>query len=88
MPVLSVFYGIIIRMFKEDDGPHHLPHLHAEYAGQKAVVTFDGDVLEGKIPRNKMSLLLAWIEIHREDLVANWKLLSGGEQVFRIDPLK
>ena len=36
----------------------------------------------------KMKLLEAWIEIHRDDLEANWKLLSNGEQFFRIDPLR
>lgn len=45
-------------------------------------------LLEGSFPRNKMKLLDAWMEIHREDLEANWKLLSNGEQFFRIDPLK
>jgi len=88
MPVLSVFYGIIVRMFKEDNEPHHKPHLHVEYAGQKMAIAFDGEVLGGELPRGKMRLLLAWMEIHQDDLIANWKLISDGEQVFRIDPLK
>ena len=47
-------------------------------------------ILEGdsKFPKNKLKLLDAWMEIHREDLEANWTLLSNGEQFFRIDPLK
>lgn len=44
--------------------------------------------MEGSIPKNKLKLLEAWIVIHREYLEANWKLLSGGEQFFRIDPLR
>ena len=40
------------------------------------------------IPKNKLKLLEAWMEIHREDLEVNWKLLSCGEQFFRIDPLR
>ena len=44
--------------------------------------------MEGSIPKGKMKLLEAWMEIHREDLEANWKLLSNGEQFFRIDPLR
>jgi hypothetical protein len=51
-------------------------------------VAFDGEVLEGSIPRSKMKLLDAWMEIHKDDLVANWNLLDSGEQFFRIDPLK
>ncbi|MCD7784497.1 MAG: DUF4160 domain-containing protein [Oscillospiraceae bacterium] len=88
MPVLSTFYGIIVRMYNEVGGKHNLPHIHAEYSGEEVVMAFDGTVIEGSIPKNKMKLLEAWVEIHREDLEANWQLLSGGEQHFRIDPLK
>lgn len=88
MPVLSSFYGIIVRMYREVGNKHNLPHIHAEYSGDEVVVTLDGQILEGEIPKAKMKLLDAWIEIHREDLLANWKLLSNGEQHFRIDPLK
>ena len=48
----------------------------------------DGTALEGEIPSNKMKLLEAWMEIHREELEANWSILSRGEQFFRIDPLR
>jgi len=88
MPVLSVFYGIIVRMYKENSGKHKLPHIHAEYSGNEVVVALDGTILEGEIQKSKMKLLDAWMEIHKEDLEANWKLLSNGEQFFRIDPLK
>ena len=88
MPVLSTFYGIIVRMYRETDGKHNLPHIHAEYSGDEIVVDFDGNVIEGSIPRNKLKILEAWIEIHKEDLEVNWKLISNGEKVFRIDPIK
>ena len=88
MPVLSMFYGIIVRMYREAGGKHNKPHIHVEYPGDEVVIGLDGEVLEGKIPRNKMQLVLAWIEIHRDDLEANWSLISEGDQVFRIDPLK
>lgn len=88
MPVLSTFFGIIVRMYKENGVKHKTPHIHAEYSGEEVVVTLDGEILEGGIPKSKMKLLDAWMEIHREDLEVNWKLLSNGEQFFRIDPLK
>ena len=88
MPVLSTFYGIIVRMYKENGGKHNMPHIHAEYSGEEVVVALDGTVIEGAIPKAKMKLLDAWMEIHCEDLEVNWKLLSNGEQFFRIDPLK
>ena len=47
-----------------------------------------GEVLAGSLPKSKMKLVQAWIEIHKEDLLANWKLAVAGETVFKIDPLK
>jgi hypothetical protein len=35
-----------------------------------------------------MKLLQAWIELHREELVADWELAVGGEQPYKIEPLK
>jgi len=88
MPVLSMFYGIIIYMHHETGGKHHTPHIHVDYSGDEAAITLEGEVLEGRLPRNKLSLVKAWIDIHHDDLYANWKLLGDGMQIFRIDPLK
>ena len=88
MPVLSAFYGIIVRMYRETGERHNLPHIHAEYSGEEIVVALDGSIIEGSFPKGKLKLLEAWMEIHKEELEANWKLLSNGEQFFRIDPLR
>ena len=45
-------------------------------------------IIEGDIPKAKQKLVEAWIEIHKEELSANWVLLVRGEQFFKIDPLK
>lgn len=81
-------FGIIVRMYRELGGKHNMPHIHAEYAEDEIVIALDGTILEGTLPKNRLKLLEAWMEIHREDLEANWKLLSNGEEFFRIDPLK
>lgn len=88
MPTLSIFFGIIVRMYPENGAKHNTPHLHAEYQGEKVVVTLEGELLEGSLPKTKMHMLFAWISIHKEDLMANWELLSSGEQSFRIEPLR
>ena len=88
MPTLSMFYGIIIRMYAEKGGQHSLPHIHAAFGGQEAVVDLQGGVIEGELPKGKMKLLLAWMEIHHDELEANWRLLCDGEPAFKIEPLK
>jgi len=83
-----MFFGIIITMYREVGGRHKAPHFHAEYQNEEVVLSLDGQVLEGSIPSKKLKLVLAWTEIHREELSANWKLLSEGREYFRIDPLR
>ena len=89
MPVISMFYGVIILMFFFDNKKHHRPHIHAQYAEHEAVIAIDdGEVLEGTLPKPKMRLVQAWVEIHRDELMANWKLAIEGQPAFKIDPLK
>lgn len=84
-----MFYGIVVLMYYFDNRRHHLPHLHVQCGGDEAVITIpDGEVLEGSIPRSKLKLVQAWIEIHREELMRNWELAIGGEQVEKIEPLQ
>lgn len=88
MPTLSMFFGIIVSMYQEKGGQHNMPHIHAEYSGDEIVVALDGTILEGEIPKRRLKLLIAWMEIHQEELEANWKLLSEGQGYFKIDPLR
>ena len=48
----------------------------------------DGDILEGSIPPSKMKLLQAWIEIHKDELIADWELAVSGEHPYKIVPLR
>jgi hypothetical protein len=89
MPVISMFFGLIVRMYFFDTDRHHEPHFHVEYAEMDAVFAIDsGEILAGELPPAKLRLVQAWIEIHREDLQADWKLAVEGREVFKIDPLK
>lgn len=89
MPVISMFYGIIIRMFYFDNKEHKTPHIHIEFAEFNAVVEIPGgSMLAGDFPKDKFKLVLAWIEIHKDELMADWKLAVDGQQVFKIEALK
>ncbi|MFN8471883.1 MAG: DUF4160 domain-containing protein [Anaerolineae bacterium] len=89
MAIISMFYGIIVSMYYFDTRQHHRPHVHVRYQDQEAVIAIpEGDLLEGSLPIGRMRLILAWIEIHRDELMADWDLASQGQLIFRIDPLK
>ena len=89
MPVISMFYGIIVSLYFLDNKRHKKPHIHAKYQKHEAVVSIaDGKVLEGRLPPAKMRLLLAWIEIHRDELAADWELAASGQQPYKIEPLR
>jgi hypothetical protein len=87
--VIAMFYGIIVSMYFFDNRRHHKPHIHVRYQGNEVVIGLpEGEVLEGAIPAGKLKLVAAWIELHREELMADWELASQGETVFTIDPLR
>ncbi len=89
MPAISFFYGLVVYLYHYDEGQHHAPHIHVRYAGDEAVLRIpDGEVLDGSIPPRKLKLVQAWMEIHAEELQANWSLASSGQPVFKIDPLR
>ena len=89
MPVISMFYGVIVLMYYFDNRKHQLPHIHVQYSGEEAVISIpDGEIIEGSIRANKLKLVQAWIEIHQEDLMADWTLAVNGQPVFKIEPLK
>jgi hypothetical protein len=88
MPVISMFYGIIIRMYFLNNQHHGVPHIHARYAEAEASMCIDdGEILAGELPRKQLRLVQAWIELHRDELMADWELAMAGENPYKIDPL-
>lgn len=89
MPTISMFYGILVTLFYEDNNRHHLPHFHVRYQGSKASIAIeDGRVLAGSLPAKQLKLVEAWAVLHRDELLANWELVTNGEEPFRIAPLQ
>ena len=73
MPVLSRFYGIIIRMYFLQR-EHNPPHIHAIYGENMAAVgILDGKVLEGEFPAKALEIVREWISLHKEELLAMWE---------------
>ena len=72
MPVLSRFYGIIIRMYFQQ-AEHNPPHIHALYGEDMAAIDIQtGEVLEGHLPPKAFSMVREWITIHKADLLSIW----------------
>lgn len=73
MPVLSSFYGIIIRMYFQQ-AEHNPPHIHAIYGEDVAAIDIKtGKIIEGHLPPKALSLVQEWTEIHKNDLLNMWE---------------
>ena len=83
-----MFYGIIIRMYCAP-AEHEPPHIHVYYQDYNAILDVQKcELVAGNLPRKQLHMVLAWMEIHQEELLANWILAQRGEIPFRIEPLR
>ena len=86
MPTISRFFGIVIAMYFDDHGP---PHFHARHTDGAAKVQIDTlEVIESTLRRRQLRIVLAWAELHQDELLANWRLARAGETLQEIDPLR
>jgi hypothetical protein len=70
MPIISIFFGIVIRMFHDEHPP---PHFHAAYQGFEALVRIeDGEIMHGRLPKKAARIVRQWALDHRSALMANW----------------
>ena len=73
MPVISRFYGIVIKMYYKQR-EHNPPHVHAiygEYMGMFSLLT--AEMFEGDIPMREQTLVKKFIEQNREKLKQMWE---------------
>jgi Domain of unknown function (DUF4160) len=86
VPTISRFYGIVIAMYFDD---HGFPRFHARHADASAKVRFDQiDVVESNLKVRQLRLVLAWAELHRDELLENWGRARAGETLLEIEPLR
>jgi hypothetical protein len=85
MPTISMFYGILIRMYWNDHAP---PHFHVEYGEYRAQYLIETLVLSrGQLPRRAHALVLEWADMHRNELMEDWELCELKQQPKMISPL-
>ena len=88
MPTISMFFGIVIRMYYSPK-EHRPPHFHVYYQDCTAVIDINTcEFIEGVLPNKQRKFVLAWAELHKEELLANWGLCENGEAPFKIEPLR
>ena len=76
-------------MYHYDNKQHSMPHIHAKYGEYEAAFSIeDAELLSGSLPKQKLRMVQAWMEIHKEDLIANWHLATNGQTIMKIDPLR
>ena len=86
MPTLSMFYGILIKMFFDD---HQPPHFHAEYGEYELVVTINPiKIIKGNAPNRVKSMVLEWTALHQEELLQDWELCKTMKNPLPIAPLE
>ncbi len=86
MPLICEYFGIKIYMYWNEHMP---PHFHAEYGDNSILVDIqNGVVLKGVFPFKQLKLVLAWCELHREELMKNWQSAQNRGEMMRIEPLQ
>ena len=86
VPTISRFFGITIAMYFDDHGH---PHFHARHSAATAKVRIDQiEVIESALPVRDLRLVLAWAELHRDELLENWHRATVGETLLDIEPLR
>lgn len=85
MPEISKFFGIFIYMYIDDHNP---PHFHVWYEGDEAIIDIADGRVTGSLSRRALRLVYEWLDLHKEELMENWRRLSNSEAAEKIEPLK
>ena len=84
MPEISSFYGIVIYMYISD---HQPPYFHVKYNEYECWITIEDGIITGKLPRRALRLVYEWLDLHKDELMENWRRLQNSESPVKILPL-
>lgn len=85
MPTLSMFFGIIVRMYYAPK-EHNPAHIHAYFQEYKASVKIlDGEIINGNLPSKQLKLVLAWIEIHKDELLQTGNFVKTAKYLLKLN---
>ncbi len=82
MPIISLFFGIAIKIFYREHNP---PHFHAYYQGFEAIFNIrTGELIEGNFPSKANKIIKEWCIEYQKELLEDWELAQSGKPLFRI----
>ena len=84
MPEISRFFGISVFMLWREHNP---PHFHAKYGEYEITIDINKQIVSGKFPRRALNLVLEWLDLHKDELLEDWKLAQSGKPLNSIEPL-
>jgi hypothetical protein len=86
LPILSAFFGIVIKIYHGDHPP---PHIHVEYGEFEAQFDIiNGRLLAGKLPPRAQKLVKEWLKLRKNEVIKAWKIAERLENPPRIKPLE
>ncbi len=86
MPIVSIFFGIVIRLYH---GDHNPPHFHASYGDFEAIIEIkSGKVIEGKLPPKATKLVEEWRRKNLSELNSAWAAVAALKAPKRIKGLE
>lgn len=85
MPVISRFFGIVVYMHWRDHAP---PHFHAKYQDNEVSVEIETGRIAGDMGAKAIKLIEEWRQMHKAELLANWKAAERRQSLQRISPLE
>jgi hypothetical protein len=84
MPEISRFYGIAISMnYKE----HNPPHFHACYQDYEVSIEIKTGLTKGEMPKRALKMIFEWLDLHKDELIADWNLAQDRKALIKIAPL-
>jgi hypothetical protein len=88
VPIISRFRGIAVYLYVERGVQHHLPHIHVRAGSYRATFSIaPPGLLAGTLPQPQLRLVLAWAELHQDELMENWHLVQNDERPRTIEGL-
>lgn len=87
MPELSNFAGIYVYLRFGDTVQHYKPHVHVQYGDYAAVVSLDGELLAGSIPKKQFKILVGWLALREEEVYRAWNRAVRCEHFEKVRPL-